>query len=142
MENKNPINIKCQKHVVNQIFCETSMHQNKLHKNLNKIINTWFNNHTLKGKEDSYLQPILNHIWMNWQPTLVINYVDLITSKWQILGYSNNKFNCLQDNATMHRLSHNTTKGVYPMHFVVLLKIKKIKQIFVSFVLKHWLAML
>jgi hypothetical protein len=118
------------------------MHQDNLHKNLNKTINTSFNNHTLKGKEDSYLQQILNHMWMNWQPTLVVNYVDLITSKWQILGYSNNKFYCLQVNATMHKLNHNPTKGVYPMQFVVFLKIKKIKQIFVSFVFKHWLAVL
>jgi hypothetical protein len=39
LENRNPINTKCQKPFSNQLFCETSFMDQGLHKNLGKIIN-------------------------------------------------------------------------------------------------------
>jgi hypothetical protein len=63
---------------------------------------------------------------MNGQPNLVVNGIDFITSKWQVINYSNIKFCGLQNNA-MHVLNHSPTYYVYLMHFGVLFKIQKIK---------------
>jgi hypothetical protein len=51
-------------------------------------------------KENCYSQPILNHVRMNWQPTLAVNDIDLITSKWQVSGLS--KFYDLQIMSCMY----------------------------------------
>jgi hypothetical protein len=59
----------------------------------------------LKGKKDWYPQPILNHISMNWKLVLIVDGTNFITSKWNELGYSNNKFGGPQNNA-MHVLNH------------------------------------
>jgi hypothetical protein len=41
----------------------------------------------------------------------------------------------------VHVLSHNPTHWIYPTHFGVVIHIKKIKELFVSFIFQHWLAM-
>jgi hypothetical protein len=67
------------------------MHQG-LHEDLSEVIDTWSYHHMIKGKKDWYSQPILNHINMNCELALIIDGINLITSKWNELGYSNNRF--------------------------------------------------
>jgi hypothetical protein len=105
-----------------------------LQRDFNKIINTWSNHHMLKRHEDWYSQPILNHISMNQQLILIVNYIYLIISKWQVLGCSTNK--CDLKNNVMHMFNHIPTKGVYSMHFEVLFNIQRIKQILVDLIFK------
>jgi hypothetical protein len=106
-----------------------------LQRDFNKTINIWSNHHMLKGHEDWYSQPILNHISMNQHLILVVNYIYLIISKWQVLGCSTNKF-CGLKNNVMRVLNHIPTRGVYSMHFGVLFKIQRIKQILVNLIFK------
>jgi hypothetical protein len=103
--------------------------------------NAWSRHLMFKGKKDWYLQPILNHISMNRKLVLIIDGINLITSKWHELNCSNSRFGSLQDNA-MHVLNHGLAYWISSMHFRVFFKTQKIKQHLESLIFKRWPTML
>jgi hypothetical protein len=58
---------------------------------------------------------------MNWELALIVDGTNLITSKWNELDYSNNRFGGLQNNV-MHVLNNSLLHSICPMHFWVFLK--------------------